>query len=846
MKGDFTRETFNKRDHFNRVLMQQGRVMMDADWNEQEAIEAHLERTEAIDVIGLCGAPMDIAGFAITTQGSKLFIGAGRFYADGILCENEIDPLEFTAQPDFPNPPNPLDDLKKTGFALAYLDVWERHVTALDVPRLREVALNGPDTMTRVRTVWQVKLLPVEFKKQDVSVELQKLLQQRQRLQDKLAAAQAAGDIATVNDIQAKLPEIDKLVADLRGKAGDAPSCDTTFPEWDALSAAVKRTLTASTAPVAPNSDPCIVPPAAGYRGLENQLYRIEVHNAGGIGTATFKWSRDNGTVVSLIEKISGKEITVADLGKDDVLTFKAGDWVEVSDDALELNGLPGKLYQVDTVKPATRVVVLKTAATKLDNAAPSGVNAALKPKLRKWDQQAGANDQGVATAATDILLEDGVQVRFTANGETFKTGDYWLVPARVTTGDIEWPRDATPQKNALPQLPLGIAHHFCRLALLTLDAASGNVKIDDCRDLFPPLTKVCAKPNALHVVALNWDNDGPMPNDFEKVGFRITLDAPPDPASVNSNSVIVSMEVPFTLNGQTDTALSQIVNVAGVASVDPQDAKTIVWKVGVQNNTGVRPPIFTTGGNRAVNSIRQVMVTLKGALIWNANSTDTNRIHLDGQALGLPITNGNEKRPRTGLQLPSGCCACASDFESWLSVGRESRTDTLIVKEVRIIGRNPASAPETVIGSTPFPPPPTQQTPSFTFNAGVVITAIDVVFNRPVSEDGIANATVDRASIGVEFLAGAAPQRLTGGLSMVDSSTARFNLDPVQRKTGIYQLTVLGVDGFAPFGGPAVRAAEDKRELDGEYNNADGGNFKLQFLIAAQRGRQATRRKPA
>ena len=58
MKGDFTRETFNPRDHFNRVLMQQGRVMMDADWNEQEAIEAYLERTEAVDVIGLCGAPM--------------------------------------------------------------------------------------------------------------------------------------------------------------------------------------------------------------------------------------------------------------------------------------------------------------------------------------------------------------------------------------------------------------------------------------------------------------------------------------------------------------------------------------------------------------------------------------------------------------------------------------------------------------------------------------------------------------------------------------------------------------------------------------------------------------------
>jgi hypothetical protein len=831
MKGDFTRETFNQRDHFNRVLMQQGRVMMDADWNEQEAIEAHLERTEAVDMIGPCGAPMDDAGFEITAQNGKLLIGAGRFYANGILCENEIAPLEFTAQPDFPNPPNPADDLKKTGFAIAYLDVWERHVTALDVPRLREVALNGPDTMTRVRTVWQVKLLPVAFTKVDVSADLKKLADQRQKLQQKLADAQAAGDTATINEINAKLAEIDKAIADLQAKAGDAPHCDTPFAEWDALTAAVKRTLTASTAPVAPNSDPCIVPPAAGYRGLENQLYRIEVHKAGAVGTATFKWSRDNGTVVSLIEKISGKEITVADLGKDDVLTFKAGDWVEISDDALELNGLPGKLYQVDTVKPATRVVVLKTTATKLDNTAPSGVNAALKPKLRKWDQQAGANDQGVLIAATDVLLEDGVQVRFTPNGETFKTGDYWLVPARIATGDIEWPRDTTAQKNYLPQLPLGIAHHFCRLALLTLNPTTGQVEIEDCRDLFPPLTKVCAKPKAMRVVATNWDNDGPGPKDFEKAGFRITLDTPPDPASVNSNSVIVSAEIPFTVNGQVDNTLSQWVTIAGAASIDPLDAKTIVWKIG--------------GNTRAITAVLRILVTLKGALIWNANSTDANRIHLDGQALGVPVKQDNEKRPRTGLQLPSGCCACASDFESWITLGRGQRVDTLIVKEVRIIGRNPASAPETVIGTLPFPPAP-PQTPAFTFNAGVVVTAVDVVFNKPVLPDGIVNAPFEKQSIGMEFLAGAAPQRLTGGLTLTDAQTARFNLDPVQRKTGQYRLTVVGVDGTAPFGGPAVRATEDKGLLDGEYDNAAGGNFRLLFSIVGQGVRRAARRGPA
>lgn len=847
MKGDFTRQTFNARDHFNRVLMQQGRVMMDADWNEQEAIEAYLGRAQAHDVIGPCGAPQGAAGFEITESGGALLLGAGRYYVDGILCENEGDagkPIAYAAQPDLPNPPDALADVEKTGFAIAYLDVWERHVTALDVPRLREVALNGPDTMTRVRTVWQVRLLPVSFKKADVGPQLAKLVKERLELLKKRAEAAAAGDQTTVKDIDAKLTEINTAIAALQAKAADAPSCDMPFSEWDALTTPAKRTLTASAAAVAPNSDPCVVPAGAGYRGLENQLYRVEVHVGGGVGAATFKWSRDNGTVVSLIEKISGKEITVADLGRDDVLTFKAGDWVEVSDDALELNGQPGKLYQVDTVKAATRVVVLKTAATKLDNAAPAGVNPALKPKLRKWDQQTGATNLGVPIANNaDIALEDGVQVRFAANGDVFKTGDYWLVPARVATGDIEWPRDATPQKAHLALPPMGIQHHVCRLALISLNPATGALSIEDCRNHFPPLTDVCARPRVMRVVAVNWDNDGGVPKDFEKTGLRITLDTPPDPASVNGNSVIVSAEVPFVLGGQVETSLSQCVTLAGQVGVDPADARTIVWTIGRQAGLTARPSaVFSTAAGRAGFSIKRVNVTLKGALIWSAHSDAADRVYLDGRALGLPVAG--DDRVRTGLRLPSGCCDCASDFEGWMTVETERKTATLIVKEIRLIGSNPASAPPGVIGTVTFPPAPSPQAPALTVNAGAVITALEVVFSRAVVPDGLKDPAFDKHSLGVEFLATVPPQRLTGGLSLIDDTTARFNLDPVQRKTGAYRLTVLGVDGAQPFGGPAVRAVDDKSVLDGEYDNTPGGSFSVQFQIVAQRGVRAARRR--
>ena len=47
MKADFTRLTFKPEKHYSSVRMQQGRVQLDADWNEQADIQAYLERTEA-------------------------------------------------------------------------------------------------------------------------------------------------------------------------------------------------------------------------------------------------------------------------------------------------------------------------------------------------------------------------------------------------------------------------------------------------------------------------------------------------------------------------------------------------------------------------------------------------------------------------------------------------------------------------------------------------------------------------------------------------------------------------------------------------------------------------------
>ncbi|MBA3493950.1 MAG: hypothetical protein H0T87_07525, partial [Gammaproteobacteria bacterium] len=59
-------------------------------------------------------------------------------------------------QPDYP-----LKEGEKldNGNYLVYLDVWERHLTYIEDDLIREVALGGPDTATRAKIVWQVKVL---------------------------------------------------------------------------------------------------------------------------------------------------------------------------------------------------------------------------------------------------------------------------------------------------------------------------------------------------------------------------------------------------------------------------------------------------------------------------------------------------------------------------------------------------------------------------------------------------------------------------------------------------------------------------------------------------------------
>ena len=500
MAGDYSRNTFDPAKHYARVLMQQGRVQLDADWNEQGAIAAHRDESEAIDVIGVTGAPkpLDPAHpdvnfhIGVTPDSGDLTIAPGRIWVNGLLCENDALPIDVTttansttlnlptlwldgravaagqwlevtvgaAAPQllkidsvavdgsgvtlaspvtaggaakvrrittFLTQPDRTADLASIpdGSYLAFLDVWQREISALDDPNIREIALGGPDTARRLKTVWQLRLLTTS----------------------NTTCAAAASDLATFM----------------------APSSGTL----------AARSVAADDDP-----DPCLLPPSAGFRGLENQLYRIEIQSGGPLpaGTPTFKWSRDDATVESSITDVSGNSVTVAEVRKDDIFGFDPDDWVELVDDLSELTGAPRALLQIDTVDDPSRVIVFKGAPA----IPPAGTKGL---KLRKWDH-GGTSNSGIAiTAGSWLDVEAGVQVRFGAG--IYHSGDYWLVPARTAIHDVLWP-PFTPNAAPVAQPPLGIRHHAAPLALVTKAQQTFSVS-SDCRPLFPPLTDIWA-----------------------------------------------------------------------------------------------------------------------------------------------------------------------------------------------------------------------------------------------------------------------------------------------------------------------------------------------------------------
>lgn len=468
---DITRDTFHLHKHFSRVLMQQGRVQLDSDWNEQVDILLHYLRTLVAGVVGPHGGFDD--GFKVgqytkveqaqeTARGKRarqkapetpqttdvpyhLLISGGHYYVNGILCENEHEYV-------YTIPPSMRPDAEQSGAKAApgeqplscylYLDVWEREVTWLEDALIREVALGGPDTTTRSQVVWKIR-----------------------------AKSESEVDNAP--------------------KADDIEGWTKLMQQWHDVD---RGHLQAQTIDVEQSSkEPCAVPPTSHYRGLENQLYRVEIHEGGDIAShPTFKWSRENGAVMfPIIGPVTGGEnqtsltLTLGNLGRDDSrFGLDVDDWVEIIAVEDELEDEPGPLMRVQSIDLASRQVTLVSHDHKKGVTIPN--NALF---LRRWDYHRGdpgdkhmpvIAESGALQIVEDIwlTLEDGIEILFVAENATYRTGNYWLIPARTATGKIEWPRHNN-QADRLP--PHGVKHYYAPLCHASL---VGGVIHDPATDL--------------------------------------------------------------------------------------------------------------------------------------------------------------------------------------------------------------------------------------------------------------------------------------------------------------------------------------------------------------------------
>src|SRR5581483_11506546 len=142
-------------------------------------------------------------------------------------------------------------------------------------------------------------------------------------------------------------------------------------------------------------------------------------------------------------------------------------------------------------------------------NTTVAAVDTSSNARVRRWEQfGASASSAGVPLSpGTWIDLENGIQVQFAAG--QYQSGDYWLIPARTASGQIDWPPCGSdgsefqpPRFTPVYRAPLACIH--------VADAKLRNLTIDDCRLFFLPLTElaVAQVPSALHVSAINWSND--------------------------------------------------------------------------------------------------------------------------------------------------------------------------------------------------------------------------------------------------------------------------------------------------------------------------------------------------
>ncbi|MCI0808354.1 MAG: right-handed parallel beta-helix repeat-containing protein [Chloroflexi bacterium] len=450
---DISRHLFDARKRYISVQMQQGRVFLDADWNENERIADDARRKAILDIVGGQGSPdggYRISGVTGAGQDLDFRIEPGTYYLGGTRLDLD-QPESFRAQTDWLDQPPGGIDPEHRRIDVVYLETWQQSVTAVEDSELLEVALGGPDTSTRIRNMSRVRVL-------------------RNVNNPDCADAWKAASERFAKAGRGQLNAGGELVTDAE--------------------------LTVTIDPGVVGSDPCDPETTGGYLGAENQAIRVQI-----VSPNTFTWGFDNGSALYRVSLSADRtKITFITEPRDQAHWPLAGDTVELLPwSALLPNGEKVAEHQghlsrlASSFNPDVREVTMTDPpAAGFGQEWQARPDAALLGEeyfyLRVWHR--GTDRTGAPaisfTAGTPVELgHTGLSI--TLDGSAFRPGDYWTIAARPNS-----PSEVMPWQLLTGASPIGPKFFVAPLALIQWRRRGRNFVpqiISDCRARFLPLT---------------------------------------------------------------------------------------------------------------------------------------------------------------------------------------------------------------------------------------------------------------------------------------------------------------------------------------------------------------------
>ena len=512
MPSDRSRSSSDPRYQYKGVVTQQGRVIVDRDFNSLQDIVNGRTEADAADVIGPCGTPDN--GFAIILPDTSppspplwsppaplpppflhpfdFLIAPGTMYVGGqraVLPERQAGKAisySYFDQPDFirPDDPLPVEDspLRQSAIELVYLHLFEQEVSAVEDPDLLDAALGGVDTTQRLRLMRRVQRLPMQ--------------------NEDCVSAWAEATALWLKQKGLYLdPETLRLVPQVQLQVG--------FTQEQAV------------------ADPCDPVAKGGYLGADNQLIRVQISDAGVPGDATqpakLLWGYDNASFLYRVAKVvsNGKMLQLTRDPPDQFHIPQTGQVVEILTSAAILESEPdetdptGQSTIVRCVAEATGVVRTLTQpygpasssdTTKyivLDRPLPSDyANDANPLFVRVWQAELSFDAAGATVELSDLAsprATTGITVTLSVpQGEPLTKGAFWLIAARPSTPQAVYPERLL----VTAQPPDGPREWACPLAVIDWTGYSPGVH--DCRCTFENLVTLSKRKGGCCTVSVS------------------------------------------------------------------------------------------------------------------------------------------------------------------------------------------------------------------------------------------------------------------------------------------------------------------------------------------------------